>query len=346
MKKKNVLVHAFVWSVFISFEVLALTAITGTTRTFWSYFFSYAINIGLFYLNSLFVLPFSFASGKKLFLLPLLITAETGLYLFFMAVLGNFLRNPEQELQFTLTASGASVLIYRGMNFMIYSTGYWLAKRIIRKNRDIADLEKEKLQESLNSKELEQKLAASQNAWLRARLNPHLLFNTLVFLQDTVYGLSKEAEKGIGLLSEIVHFSLAEPGRDGKVKLADEIEHIRHYLELQALCSENKLYLRAEFPEQVSECRIIPLALLSLTENIFKHGNLADENYEASLQIREENGRLEFISQNAKKAFDTPGYGLGISGNRIRLDNFYKGNYSLSLKDHQKFFEVHLIINL
>ncbi|MXV16083.1 sensor histidine kinase [Hufsiella ginkgonis] len=214
---------------------------------------------------------------------------------------------------------------WRGVYFLLLSTGYWLATRTVDQQREIQ---------------------ATRNAFLQSRLSPHLLFNTLNYVYDCVYGVSAEAAKAVMLLSNVMRFSLSKVSAEGKIKLVDEVEQVQHLINLHQLRVNNRLNIDTHFGIDDNEAEIIPLVILSLVENVFNHGNFSEPGKKAFIGISLKDGRFEFRSVNHKKEFDRAGFGTGISNNKSRLESYYSKKFSLSLVDTPITYEVKLTIDL
>jgi two-component system, LytTR family, sensor kinase len=91
------------------------------------------------------------------------------------------------------------------------------------------------------------------------------------------------------------------------------------------------------------------LLLLTLTENIFKHGLVNDPLHPALIMIGVENSaELHFQATNTKKyAGYTSATGrLGLRNLRLRLELGYPGRYQLEIDDTTETYHVDLHIIL
>jgi len=115
----------------------------------------------------------------------------------------------------------------------------------------------------------------AQSAQLRAlryQVNPHFLFNTLNSLSSLVMARrEQEAEAMIVNLSTFFRSSLTlDPSED--IRLADEIEFQKLYLEIEKVRFPNRLKVRFDVPDALGRARVPPLILQPLVENAIKHG--------------------------------------------------------------------------
>ncbi|WCT14434.1 histidine kinase [Mucilaginibacter jinjuensis] len=237
--------------------------------------------------------------------------------------------------------------IVRGFYFLVLSIFYWAAGHISHFRKQSLMAERQRLIVEKDKAEIETQLAKSRSAFYQQQINPHLLFNALNFVYSKVQEHSDEAAHCVWLLAEIMHFSLQQTEADGKINLVDEMAQIRNLLEINAYRFPVGIVLtmNGEFQRH----RIIPLILLTLTENIFKHGDLTNANMPALLHLEiDANGHFFFRSQNLKKAKNTKfaRQQLGLQNVRIRLDGAYPEKYRLNITELKDIFELTLTINL
>lgn len=104
---------------------------------------------------------------------------------------------------------------------------------------------------------------------LQSQLNPHFLYNTLDMLYWKLYMRDDETASLIVSLSEMLRYSL-EP-MDAETTVKDEIYQLNNYLAIQQSRFEDRLEFEIEVAPDVLNCRIIPLLLQPLVENVFVH---------------------------------------------------------------------------
>ena len=118
---------------------------------------------------------------------------------------------------------------------------------------------------------LETQSSNAQLAMLRYQLNPHFLFNTLNSISTLV--LLKQTERANAMLSRLssfLRYTLAnEP--TAKVPLAQEIETLKLYLEIERMRFEDRLRSRFDIDPRVSRARLPSLLLQPLVENAIKY---------------------------------------------------------------------------
>jgi LytS/YehU family sensor histidine kinase len=209
------------------------------------------------------------------------------------------------------------------------------------------EIEQKALIEEKERQRLELELVSSQNAFLQAQINPHLLFNTLNFIHSEVQEVSETASQAIITLSDMMRYSLVENTMDGKVSLEKEIEQIENLIRINQYRFNNKLCLRLDVEGEFETARIVPLVLVPFVENLFKYADLTDASNPANVRLSVKDGIMEFSTFNKKRktiSFSSPG--IGINNIRTRLQSTYGDRFSLELDEHDSDFSVYLKIIL
>jgi sensor histidine kinase YesM len=118
---------------------------------------------------------------------------------------------------------------------------------------------------------LEHQASSAQLAMLRYQLNPHFLFNTLNSISTLV--LLKQTERANAMLSRLSSFLrytlVNEP--TGSVTVAQEVETLKLYLEIEKMRFEDRLRPRFEIDPEVARARLPSLLLQPLVENAIKY---------------------------------------------------------------------------
>jgi sensor histidine kinase YesM len=118
---------------------------------------------------------------------------------------------------------------------------------------------------------LEHQASSAQLAMLRYQLNPHFLFNTLNSISTLV--LLKQTERANAMLSRLSSFLrytlVNEP--TGSVTVAQEVETLKLYLEIEKMRFEDRLRPRFEIDPDVALARLPSLLLQPLVENAIKY---------------------------------------------------------------------------
>ncbi|WP_183572352.1 sensor histidine kinase [Mucilaginibacter sp. X5P1] len=348
LKLENLKLHVIFWAIFIVYELAVSFSFGGKFTTFPDYAGHYLLNIGLFYFNAHVVFPTAINRKRKsYFILTLLIIAELVLYMLLKFLLTNLLVGFNFQISRLITNTWSFFVesIWRAVYFIGLSTGYWFALSTIQDRKIIDNLENINVRNELQNQILEKTLLSTENAYLKAQINPHFLLNTLNFLYNSVSKFSEETADSILLLSDIMRYALTNADEDGKVKLALEIEHINSFIKLNQARFSQRLNIDFRIDGNPDGLRIIPLVLITLAENVLKYGDLLAGEYPAKIIVLIEGYNLTFITQNRKrKTVHDHGYGIGIKNVKDRLAMHYK--YELIIEDSKTEYKSILKIEL
>jgi len=192
----------------------------------------------------------------------------------------------------------------------------------------------------LQKEKMEAELKALNN-----QLNPHFLFNSLNLLYNlALYKKDKTAE-AIITLSDILRYVIYQSARE-KVAIAEEVELIANYIQLQKL--RTGLKASVTFDSQISnpELAVAPLLFLPLIENSFKHGlnGQAPENF-IQINLQENQDQVNFTIRNSKSlepVNDVNQRGVGLQNIQNRLNLIYPGKHEFQWHDNTLEFTVSL----
>ena len=114
---------------------------------------------------------------------------------------------------------------------------------------------------------------------LRAKLNPHFLFNTLHTLMALIRDDRGEAEAAIERFSSMLRYILRRQNEAGnqdvnsmQVAFADEWAFVQDYLSLERLRLGDRLNVETNIDADAFDALLPPLSLQPLIENAIKHG--------------------------------------------------------------------------
>ncbi|HWI76964.1 MAG TPA: histidine kinase, partial [Sphingomicrobium sp.] len=135
------------------------------------------------------------------------------------------------------------------------------------------------LEEQITQRErLESQASSAQLAMLRYQLNPHFLFNTLNSISTLV--LLKQTERAnamLARLSSFLRYTLANEST-AKVTLAQEVETLKLYLEIEKMRFEDRLRPHFKIESETIGARLPSLLLQPLIENAIKYAVTPSEN--------------------------------------------------------------------
>ncbi|GLR16831.1 hypothetical protein GCM10007940_14460 [Portibacter lacus] len=183
---------------------------------------------------------------------------------------------------------------------------------------------------------------------LKSQVNPHFFFNTLNNLYGLVEKDPKEAQSLILKLSDLMRYSIYE-GQNEWVSLESEIDYLRNFVELHKNRYHKKVDVKFDTTINAEGYRIMPLLLILLVENAFKHGveKLRDNAF-VKMELIADDGHISFsiINNYDKEEEETnePG-GIGISNLKRRLEIGYKKKHDLHISKDDETFTAQLTLH-
>lgn len=218
-------------------------------------------------------------------------------------------------------------LLLMGMNLGVKL--YFMSQR---------DLERQKI---IDKQNLEQ-----QMEYLKYQVNPHFFMNTLNNIHALVDIDPERAKTTIVELSKMMRHILYDGGKK-LIPLSREVEFLDLYVQLMRLRYSNKVHINVDLPQQLPELKLPPLMLIIFVENAFKHGISYREESFINISVEVENKRLLFGCRNSKPTQPQKSNekgGMGLQNVRQRLELLYEDDYTLSINDAEKTYEVKLDI--
>jgi hypothetical protein len=199
------------------------------------------------------------------------------------------------------------------------------------------------LEEQIDQRErLESAASSAQLAMLRYQLNPHFLFNTLNSISTLV--LLKQTERAnamLARLSSFLRYTLVnEP--TAKVTLAQEVETLKLYLEIEKMRFEDRLRPHFKIESETIGARLPSLLLQPLIENAIKYAVTPSENG-ADIwltAVREGQAvRIEVADNGNGDGVDiaaSPSTGVGLANIRDRLSQAYGAAHRFETRKNDK----------
>lgn len=119
---------------------------------------------------------------------------------------------------------------------------------------------------------LNEELSNAQLTALRRQLEPHFMYNTL----NTIAGLVRD-ERNQAAVNMIVGLSeflrrASEDSHRAQVTLAEEVEYLQRYLDIQKVRFGDRLRVNIDIPDELLHAKVPSLLLQPLVENAIKHG--------------------------------------------------------------------------
>jgi hypothetical protein len=155
---------------------------------------------------------------------------------------------------------------------------------------------------------------------LRARLNPHFIFNALNNLRALINEDTERARDLVTRLSNTLRHAL-DHGSTRSVTLARELEVVDDYLEIEKVHYEDRLQVDRTIAPDALGAELPPMLLQLLVENAIKHGIARTPGGgRLSLQASREGDRLRLVVENpGRLEGETRGHGVGLAYLQSRL---------------------------
>jgi LytS/YehU family sensor histidine kinase len=332
-KLKQIVLHAIIWIAIVLYFMYNNGRTEYSTIVNFVYFG--IVNISLFYINYLFILP-TFLNRKKYL--------WCALSIFFVVMIFSFIKCG-------LAYYFYDIVIKRGGSKVVidfwyyYSSAVFVSCFFILLSTVLKFIQDWFLNEKVKSN-LENENLIAELAFLKSQINPHFLFNSLNNIYSLAYQKSEKTPEAILKLSEIMRYMLYESNED-KVELSNEIRYLENYIELQKLRFKDNIYIKFEINGDPLGLMITPLVLISFVENAFKHGIATDSENPISISLNLTDGKLLFHVSNIKSSMnkDITG-GIGLQNVQRRLSLIYKDRYRLQIDDTNDIYNCELYLNL
>ena len=188
---------------------------------------------------------------------------------------------------------------------------------------------------------IQQQLRAYQLTALRARMNPHFLFNSLNSIQDFILDSNfRLANKYLSKFSKLMR-NILNMSADNEVSLVRELETLELYLEIEAMRFEENFQYTFDIEKGLNIDRILVPTLLvqPYLENAIKHGLMHKKGLKKitikcyskadnlCIEILDNGiGRKQAttIQNNNKKLYTS--VGMNVSEKRLQLFNALHSN--------------------
>jgi LytS/YehU family sensor histidine kinase len=174
---------------------------------------------------------------------------------------------------------------------------------------------------------------------LESRIHPHFLFNTLNSISSLIALDPARAEQIVGRLASLLRASL-DSSHEPLIPLADELEMIECYLEIERARFGDKLRGFIAVPPELRDSKVPPMSVQALVENAVKHGiGPCSGGGDFLVVASAEDGNLRIEVRDTGPGFELSeipaGHGLdslverldALFGSKARLNVLRRGGY-------------------
>lgn len=232
----------------------------------------------------------------------------------------------KQNLMLTILSITMSIAIYRA--FFVFLTKR--SENIINQK----DVELARMSELHRKAELQS---------LRAKINPHFLYNSLNSIASLASIDSKKTEQMALSLSDFFKYSINREQKQTN-PLSDELQAVETYLGIEKVRFGDRLTYSIECPESLKQVQIPQLLIQPLVENAVKHGIsklLKDGVVQVVVSALESEQISIRVYDNGPDFPNGPMSGFGIRNTHERLQLLYDDKASLNWKNQpEKYFEL------
>ena len=236
--------------------------------------------------------------------------------------------NPQRP---TFVDTWTMMCLYQGLTF-IFVYALILAITYVVDSRENA------ARQRTETARLNQELSRAQLAALRRQVEPHFMFNALNSIAGLVRDRSNDAAvRMIVGLSEFLRRA-SEDSHRSQVTLAEEVEYLQRYLDIQKVRFADRLHVSVDIPAELLQSQVPNLLLQPLVENAIKHG-IAKRIAGGEIRVAgaRPNGSLHLSVYNdgpsLRADWQANHTGIGIDNLRTRLQILHGSEFELQLRD-------------
>ena len=177
---------------------------------------------------------------------------------------------------------------------------------------------------------------------LRAKINPHFLYNALNSIASLATTDARKTEQMALALSDFFKYAINREQKQLNT-LSEELNAIRTYLEIEKVRFGERLSFEIDCPKELLDIQIPQLLIQPLVENAIKHGlSQITENGLIGILIRKEDSQLKIRVYDNGPAFpDGPLAGFGIQNTQERIALLYGAKATINWQNGaEKFIEI------
>ncbi|EKB54132.1 sensor histidine kinase [Bergeyella zoohelcum] len=343
--RNKVILHIIGWVIYVIY-LYSLNLLTSNDISILSVVLPLIPFIGMFYAFLYLFRKFNDNKIGGIFCIVLLL-------LFFIMIAYGLIRYIFPYLGLYLLVDGFNLqsfiqeIIRYFIQFFIYALLFFIVEELLRKERKVLELEKEKYILELKQLEIQKEKLQYQYAFLRAQINPHFLYNTLNVLYSQALPISDDLANNIMKVSDLMRYSLDNIELENmSIPIHKEIEHLDILLSIYKLRYSNEIYVNKNIKGEDKYHYVPPLSLITIVENAFKYGVISDANNPMLIDIIFEENALLFICKNKKRKSisNAVSHNIGLSNLEKRLNFAFENKYQIDIDNTEDFYTFKLKI--
>jgi sensor histidine kinase YesM len=200
-----------------------------------------------------------------------------------------------------------------------------------------------------NHAQLQQVHLEAQIKILQDQINPHLMFNVLNHIHILMQSNVKLASVLLVQFSDILRYQLYECNKEF-VSLYLEIKYLKDLVAVEKIRWGDELEVQSKWNIEDGQLQIVPLLLVPLIENAFKHvSRLPNQKGYVHLSCEQDNKQLIFKIENSyteQYKIQSKSQGLGLANVQKRLKIQYPDRHDLKTEKTDSDFTVTLALDL
>jgi hypothetical protein len=171
---------------------------------------------------------------------------------------------------------------------------------------------------------------------LRARLNPHFVFNALNNVRALINEEPARAREVVTQLSNILRHALEHSQRES-ASLGEELAVVDDYLAVESVHYEERLRVHRDIARDALDAQLPPMLLQLLVENAIKHGIARTPGGgELAVSAWRQDGKLAIeVSNPGRMDGNDSGHGVGLAYLRARLAREPGHRFELQQNGHR-----------
>jgi len=348
-KKISLALHAIAWIIVIIIPLYLTNAFGGGNLHRLYQFYVHTVSAAIvFYVGYLWLIPQFFLQERKasyFFILSGLILATYFLTSFINdTLLFDAIQDAKFQEAFKKLNEGENVHPqFKAFGFFnhimasILISGFAMGLGVMKKLK----------QNEEKQKELEKEKLHSELAFLKNQVSPHFFFNTLNNIYSLIGIDGPTAQDSVLKLSKLMRYLLYE-SEHGETLMSHEIDFMNNYIDLMKLRLSSRVELEIDFPKEFTDFTIPPLLFVPFVENAFKHGVSSRDRSFINIQMKIEDDRIHFYSENSigkgSQPDDLQHSGIGLENVKKRLNLLFPGKHELKIEQTDTIFRVELSI--
>lgn len=230
----------------------------------------------------------------------------------------------------TFVDTFSTTLVFQALTFLVVYA-------LILTLTDLVDARGRIVSQIAEAARLNEELSRAQLAALRRQMEPHFMYNTL----NSIAGLVRDerGDEAVGMIVGLSEFlrRATEDSHRPQVTLAEEVEYLQRYLDIQKVRFGERLQVSVDIPADLLRAQVPNLLLQPLAENAIKHGiagRLVGGSVRITAACHDGDLRLRIYNDAPAPGPDwlATSTGVGMNNLRMRLQILHGDKSGLQLQ--------------